>query len=194
MDRVDELAALCYAGEELLATAPVEVGAVGVTTHRVLVLRPDGPGARFRSVDRPNVTELAARTSGPTTHRDRAVIGGIVAVALLAAGTLIDLGGIVEPVDAPTGTGSGMLGLVNARVAALGLVDEALLLLGLGVAFASLGSLAWYLYRRDRVLEITVAGGDPIRVPLARDETGVADPLQAALATAQADSEVATFD
>lgn len=184
MDPADELEALCYGGEAQLEAVAIDAGAVGVTTHRLLVLRPDGPGARFRAIDRPNVTGLSARTSGPTSHRDRAGIAGVVAVALMAAGAVIDLGGIIEPVEAPAGTGiGGLLGVVDVLIAVLDLVDEALLLLGLMAALAALGSLAWYLHGRDRVLEIGVAGADAVRVPLARGEADVADRLEAALGT-----------
>ena len=182
MDAETALERLCYGGEELREVAVVRSGAVGLTSHRVLVLRPDGPGARFRAVDRPNVTGIAVRTSGPTAHRDRAVTAAVAAGVLLVAGSLIDLGGFVEPVAAPEGMGiGGLLTLVDVLIAALGLLDEALLLIGLGALLWALGFLALYLRGRDRVLEITVAGDDPVRLPVAAGETTAADRLQGAM-------------
>lgn len=182
MDPAAELERLCYAGEELLATEPIGSGVVGVTTHRLLVLTPDGPGARFRAVDRPNVTGVAVKTDGPTSHRDRGAQAGVVGIGLLLAGAFIDLGGLINPVESPSGVGiGGILSLIDVLIAALDLVDEALTIMGLLAVVVALGSLAWYLRGRERVLEIAVAGRDPYRVPIARTDSPAAERLEAAL-------------
>lgn len=182
MDADAALRRWCYGGEELLAAEAVERGAVGVTSHRVLALTPDGAGPRFRAVDRPNVTDIGVRSSGPTDHRARGAQAGVAALALLVAGAVIDLGGLVTPVEPPTGVGvGGLIALVNALLGALALVDEALTLLGLVALVVALASLGWYRSQRERVLEVGVAGGDPVRVPVGRNERTAADRLVQAL-------------
>lgn len=189
MDPADELAALCYGGETLLEVAVVEGGAIGVTSHRLLALTPDGSGARFRAVDRPNVTGLTAGTDGPTGLRDRSAKAGVVAVALLFGAAVIDLGGLVEPPTATGGGLGGLFGLLDLFVTALGLVDEALAIGGLVALAVALGSLGWYLRERDRVIEVGVAGDDPVRVPIARGEADVAGGLDTALESATPGSD-----
>lgn len=193
MDATETLQRLCYGGESLEAVVPAGPGAVGVTSHRVLALTPNGPGRRFRTVDRPNVRDIEAGTSGPTSHRDRSVTAGLGAVALLVSGTLVDLGGLVQPVEAPTGMGlEALFAMIEGLVAALALVDEALILLGLLALLVALGSLAWYLRERNRVIEIHVAGGDSVRVPVGRGGAVEVDRLRGALeraATGPIDSE-----
>lgn len=90
MDPAARLERLCYGGEELLESTSLEAGAIGITSHRVLVLTPDGSGARFRALDRPNVTGIVARPTGPTSRRNWSVVVGAVGVGLLVAGLAID--------------------------------------------------------------------------------------------------------
>lgn len=182
MDATAALQRSCYGGEVLEAAVPAGGGAVGVTSHRVLVLTPDGPGRRFRAVDRPNVLGVAAGTSGPTSHRDRGGLTGVAAVVLLVAGRVIDLGGLVQPIEAPAGTGlGGLFALVEGMIATLALVDEALTMLGLVALLVAFGSLGWWLRERDRVIELDVAGGDSVRVPVARSEIGGVERIREAL-------------
>lgn len=182
MDATETLQRLCYGGESLEAVVPAGSGAVGVTSHRVLALTPNGPGRRFEAVDHPNVLDIEASTSGPTSHRDRSLTAGVGAIALLVAGTLVDLGGLVQPVEAPTGMGlEALFAMIEGLVAALALVDEALLLLGLLALLVALGSLAWYLWERNRVIEIHVAGDESIRVRVGRGEAVEVDRLRGAL-------------
>lgn len=186
MDAEGDLGAMCYGGEELIESVSVSAGAIGVTSHRLLVLTPEASDARFQAIDRPNVGGIAAQTSGPTGFRDRSVTMGAAAIVLLAAGSVIDLGDVVQPVDAPSGMGlGGFLGLIDVLIAALGLVDEVLILLGLGALLAALGSLVWYLRGRDRVIEIEVAGAEPVRIPIGRGETDTADRLRTAVSASR---------
>ena len=182
MDPADGLRRHCYGGEELLDAVAVDGGAAGVTTHRLLVHRPDADGARFVAVDRPNVAGVAARTSGPTAHRDRAVTAAVAGGVLLVAGTVVDVGGLVEPVSAPEGMGiGGLLAAVEVMVAVLGLLDEALLLFGVGALLWALVSLVRFVRGRERVVEVAVAGDDPVRLPVAGREGAVAQRLRTAL-------------
>lgn len=195
MDPSDELQRLCYGGEELLETVTVRRGAVGVTTHRVLILTPDGPGARFAAVDLPNVTGVTIRSHGPTGHRNRAIAFGTVGAVLYAAGAIIEFGGSVQPIDPPAGVGfGGLLVVVNALIGVLDTVDAAVTLAGLLALAAALGFLGWYLRERNPAIEVDVAGAETVEVPVNWTETEAADRLRAALDDARpgSDSESST--
>lgn len=183
MDAAEKLEPLCYGGEELLESATVDGGAIGITSHRVLVLTPEGAGARFHAVDRPNATGVSTRTTGPRGHRNRAIVAGIIGGGLLVTGAAIDFGGLSQSVDAPTGEGlGGLLGLVFAILGAIGRFDDALRILGLLALLAALGFTAWYLWKAGWVIEIDVAGADSVRIPISRDQMAVVDRLKACLA------------
>lgn len=185
MDAAEQLEPLCYGGEELLESATVTGGAIGITSHRVLVLKPEAAGARFHAPDRPNVIGFATKTSGPKGHRNRAIIAGIVGVGLLVVGAALDFG---QPADAAPGGGfDGLLGLVMSLLGAIGLFAGALRVLGLLALLAALGFMGWYLWKASWGIEITVAGAEPIRIPISRGQMEVVERFEAYLAEARAD-------
>lgn len=192
MDHDSALKRWCYDGEELLAGIAIDGGAVGVTSHRVLVLTPDGPGARLQAVHRPNVRGVDVVAGGPTDHLARGARAGVTGLILLVAGALVDLGGLVTPIDPPAGVGvGGLLSLVNAFLGALTLLDEALTLLGVLALVPAVASFWWYLREREHVLQVDVAGDDAVTVAVRKGERTVVDRLSQALADEDADSRSA---
>ena len=162
----DELRSLCYGGETLERVLPVGSARVGITTHRLLVLDPDGDETRFRAVDRPNVLAAEVATEGGDGARRRAIRYGVYAVGFLAAGAILDLGGVAEPGRLGSGPGlGGVTTLVRLIGAVLGLLDDVLVVVGGAFLLAAALFVAWYVYSRERYLEVGVAGDVPVRLP-----------------------------
>lgn len=178
---------LLYGGESLVDEASVDTARIAVTTHRVVALTPNGPGARYQTVDRPNVTGVAVQSQGDLEDAVRAIRFGIYSAVLLGAGALIDLDGMIQPVDVPEGTGlGGVIGTVTMITQAFALIDDLLLAAGLVVLPIALFFCARYLRGRERNLEVGVAGDDPLRVPApdAGAAEAAATRIEAALETA----------
>lgn len=176
-----ELEGLCYGGESLVDAVTVTGGTVGVTTHRVLALTPDGEGPTLRAVERPNVAEVAVSTGGDPESGARALRFGAYAIVLLGASLFVNFD-TVAAVDVPSGTGAGQV--VDTAVALTGLltlVDDALRAVGVVVLLVALGFLAHYGYRWDRHLAVEVDGGDALTVPVAPSERRAADRVAAAV-------------
>jgi hypothetical protein len=176
-------AELRYAGEDILEQVDLDGTQVAVTTHRVLVSTPDGPGRRFRSVYRPNVVavEQAVR-SDPRSGR-RAVQAAVYALVLSAAGVFLDFDGLVAGVDL-SGTGSlgGAISVVGQLLSLLTLLDDLLLAAGVLAGVVALAFAGVYVRSRAREFRIEVAGGDPVLLP-AQDGTRAAERLRAAVRT-----------
>lgn len=155
-------------GETLTESFTVGAAAVAVTDRRLLV-RDEGT---IRAVDRTNVRTVHERV---LTNRGRllsAVQWGGLGAFLLVAWRFAPLEGLVAPVEGPPDAGfEGLYAAVNALVEVLRYVDEAFLVVGL-LSFAwTARQLLGYLRERRRVLEVTVAGRDPIRLTVPDDPT-----------------------
>lgn len=188
MDAAEQLEPLCYGGEAFIEPATVDGGVIGITSHRVLVLTPEGPGARFHAIDRPNVVGFATRTTGPTGHRNRALVAGVIGVGLLAVGAVIDFDGVGLLEAVPGGDVLVWLyGLVVALLDVFGPIAGTFRLLGLLGLLAALGSAGWYLWKTNWVIEITVAGAENVRIPITRDQMSVVDRLETTLEEAGGD-------
>jgi len=179
--RVEAFSRLCYDGESVVEVVPFSGGAVGVTTHRVLALTPDGGGPNLQAVERPNVTGVEMAAGGDEAQGIRAVRYGVYALALVGGSYLVDFGGVAS-VDPPSGTGAGqVVNMAMAMTGVLALVDDVLRLAGLGVLAVALLFAAAYGRSRDSYLAIGVAGGDPLCVPASRSESTAATRLRVAL-------------
>lgn len=179
---VEELQAFLFGGESVDAAIQLDDATVGVSSHRILAYRPDGDGPALQTAHRANVTDITLATSGATTAGYRAVRFGVYTLILGAAGSLIELDSIMEPVSAPTGMGMGSaVALLNLVVRLIGYFDEVLLFASLATAAVTLFFIARYLNSRNRVLEITRAGGEPLRIPLTTHNQAAVDHLAAPL-------------
>lgn len=160
-----DLADLLYEGEQQVDERRVADARVVLTSHRLLVVREQG-SPRLRAVDRPNLGEVRTRTESERGHLLSAVQWVLLGGFLLAAWRFVPFGGLVRPVEAPAGTGfGGLFETVNALVALLAYLDEAFLAAGaLALAWAVV-RVVLYLRGRERFLELTVAGGEPVRFP-----------------------------
>lgn len=166
----DAFAGLTYAGEEVVEAVSVSGGTLGVTTHRVLALTPGGDGPNFSAVDRPNVESIALGSAGTAAHGVRAARFAVYGVALLGASVLVNFDSM-SAIDPPATAGAGQVVTLAVRMTnLLSHVDDALRVAGVVVLVVALGFLALYGASRDRHVAVTVAGGDPVRVPVRKGE------------------------
>lgn len=177
----DPFERLTYDGESVVDTVTVSGGTVGVTTHRVLALTPNGDGANLQAVDRPNVVSIEPGSAGDTGHGARALRYGVYALALFGGSFLVNFESM-EAVEPSTAAGAGQVVSLAMRLTnLLSVVDDVLRGAGVVALLAALAFAALYGYSRDRHLRVGVAGGDPIRVPLRRGEPADVARLEAAV-------------
>ncbi|MDS0259948.1 hypothetical protein NDI56_11135 [Haloarcula sp. S1CR25-12] len=186
MDWVAQAEQLLYDGESIRETVPVGASGVVVTSHRLLAFTPDREGANFRQVDRPNVEGATYRTSGEFRFLQQAVKALVVGAVLVVAGTTVSLDGMVSGISLDSGGAAGavgiggMLGLLQSMLSLLAQLDDLLRLFGgLALAFGVV-VLAVYVWSRERLLVIAVAGGDDIELT-APDDEGAVEQLRAAV-------------
>jgi hypothetical protein len=174
--------ALRYDGEDVIERLDLDGARIAVTSHRVLVVTPDGPGSRFRSVYRPNVVGVGGGVRADRGAGRRALQAGAYAVLLSAAGAIIDLDGLVGGVNV-TGTEElgGVTSLIQQMLDLLLLVDDLFVGVGLLAGAVAVAFAGLYLWRRNEEFRIRVAGGDPIALPSQEREEVLADRLRAAI-------------
>ncbi|WP_251343118.1 hypothetical protein [Haloplanus halophilus] len=163
----------CYAGEDVVAEAPLGAGWAAVTTHRVLAYNPAADGRRFEAVDRPNVSSVSVDAAG-----DRRLLGwGLRALLYGLAG--VGGGGVLRATNlvgtlsmeagatgaAPVGS---VLAVTDALAAALATLATLLLVGGLALVAASLGLFGQYLRTRQPALVVERFGDDPVRLSAPR--------------------------
>jgi len=189
MDWVERADGLLYDGESIQERVPVGAGGVVVTSHRLLAFTPDRAGSNFSQVDRPNVDGVETRTVGEGQFLEWAVKAVVVGVALLVAGFTVSLDGMVEGIALESGGAAsavgigGMLGLLGTMLDLLAQLDDLMRIFGaLALAFGAV-VLAVYRWSRERLLVVSVAGGDDIELA-APDDEGIVDRLRAALGSA----------
>ena len=165
--------------ETLTETVQVGAAAIGVTDRRLLV-RQD---AEIRAVDLTNVRAVRRRTLQDRGRLSAALQWGGLAAVLVAARAFAPLEALVVPVEPPPDGGfDSLYEAVAVLVDALRYLDEAFLAVALlATAWAGWQLVAFYRNRED-VLEITVARGDPVRLPPPGDPTDV-DRLRGAVGT-----------
>ncbi|MGB9930220.1 hypothetical protein [Haloarcula amylolytica] len=186
MDWVARAESLLYDGEVIEADVRLDRGGVVVTSHRVLVFTPDREGSNYRQVDRPNVEGVDVTTSGDWSFLELGVKALVVGVVLVAAGTTVSLDGLVGNVSLDSGGAAsavgigGMLGMLQTMLTLMAQLDDLMRLFGgLALAFAAV-VLGVYLWSRDRLLVVRVAGDDDIELT-APDDESVVDRIEAAI-------------
>lgn len=182
-------AELRYEGEQLLDRVDFDGTQVVITTDRVLVLTPNGPGRRLRSVYRANVTGVTSGVQSDPATGWRAVQAGVYTAVLLAGGSLVDLDGVVSGVDLSGlgGLGGGAV-VLEQILSLLGLLDDLLLFAGVVSGIAAVALAAVYFWHREREFQIQIAGGDPVALPIGGGTTA-ADRLRGALRTQKEEAE-----
>lgn len=168
-ERVDPL---LFEGEAVLATLPAGANALVGTTHRLLVVSPDAPGANFAAVDRPNVESVAAATDGRSAVLAPAARALVLGVVMLGAGATVSFDGLLGGVSLSGGAASAaglgdVVGLYETMRLAFTLLDDALLVLGALGLTGGLALVGHYLRSRERTLVVAVAGGDDRSLPAA---------------------------
>jgi hypothetical protein len=179
----------CYAGEDVVASAPLGAGWAAVTTHRVLAYNPAADGRRFESVERPNVATIDVDAAGETRLLGwglRALLYGLAAVGGGVALRAMNVGETLSMETGATGAApvGSVLAVTDALAGALALLTSLLLLAGIGLVVGSLGLLGRYLRTRHPALVVERFGDEPVRLPAPRsDGERAVRRLSAALAT-----------
>ncbi|GCF13441.1 hypothetical protein Harman_13760 [Haloarcula mannanilytica] len=199
MDWVARAESLLYDGEVIEADVRLDRGGVVVTSHRVLVFTPDREGSNYRQVDRPNVEGVDVTTSGDWSFLELGVKALVVGVVLVAAGMTVSLDSLVSNVSLDSGGATsavgigGMLGMLQTMLTLMAQLDDLLRLFGgLALAFAAV-VLGVYLWSRDRLLVVRVAGDDDIELT-APDDESVVDRIEAAIVPGAAPADAANPD
>jgi hypothetical protein len=173
---------LRYAGEDVVDRVDLSGSRVVVTTHRVLIATPDGPGSRFRSVHRPNVLgiERNVRTDGSAGRQ--ALQAGLYAIIFLAAGLFLDLDGLAASINlSGTEVLGGLATSIGRLLSLLALLDDLLVGAGLFAGVIAVGFAGLYVRQREREFRIEVADGDHVSLPPQDREEAVAARLRDAV-------------
>lgn len=181
--RVDDL---LFEGEAVRESVPVGDGRVVVTSHRLLAFTPGTDGENYRHVDLPNVEGVTVRSAGETGYLEPGAKAAVVGVVLMAAGATVSFDGLLTSVavdpSAAAGSGiGGVLGLLDTLTTVLGLLDDAMLVAGALGTVVGLGALGLYLQSRERLLEVEVAGDEPVRLPVEGEGEAAREALALAL-------------
>ena len=186
MDWVARAESLLYDGEVIEADVRLDRGGVVVTSHRVLVFTPDREGSNYRQVDRPNVEGVDVTTSGDWSFLELGVKALVVGIVLVAAGMTVSLDSLVGNVSLDSGGAAsavgigGMLGMLQTMLTLMAQLDDLMRLFGgLALAVAAV-VIGVYLWSRDRLLVVRVAGGDDVELT-APDDESVVDRIEAAI-------------
>jgi len=153
------------ADERLLEERRVAGTSVSVTDRRVLMCSNDA--GDIRAVDRTNVGAVEFRSSSDRDHLLSAALWAGLGVFLLVGRRFVPAQ-LFRPVDPPSGVGfEALFAAVNRLIALLSYLETAFLVVAL-LSFARAGYRSLrYVRSRERVLEVAVAGGEPIRFPAA---------------------------
>lgn len=186
MDWVERAGDLLYDGETIRERVRVGDGGVVVTSHRLLAFTPDRDGPNFRQVDRPNVEGVDRQRAGNADFLEQGVKALVAGVVLVAAGQMVSLDSLVAGVSL-SGVSSagamglgGMLGLLQGMLRLMAQLDDLMTLFGgLALAVAAV-VLGVYLWSRERLLVVSVAGGDDVELP-APDDDAVLERVRAAI-------------
>lgn len=153
-------------GEDVEESVELGDNRVVVTNRRVLAFTPDGPGKRYRALDRPNVTgvDLNVRSDpGLLINGGSAVLGAVV---LVVAARSIDTDGLLP--DAASGQGASVLGVggfISQLNTWIGMIDDAMLYGGILALLVGVVYAARFVHGRTKVLSLEVAGEDDVDLP-----------------------------
>ena len=167
-------------GEEPLEEQQVAGAPVAVTDRRLLVGRDDWT-RDVRAVDLRNVRAVEYRKTGRRGHLLSAALWTGLGLVLVAVSRVVPSEFLSRPVEPIPGAGfESLFEAVDRLVSLLAYLDTAFLLgAALAVGWAGYRVLR-YVRSRNRVLEVTVAGSEPIRFP-APDSPEQAEALRGVL-------------
>ena len=167
MDRPPvDVEGILHSGEESLGVVRLDPTRFVVTTHRLIVVSPEGPGKRLETIHLPNVDGVEAGTTGGGNALQRlprvVVYGGIFLVGGWAIRTMV----LPKLQTAVPGAGQGIVGSVTGVLGAVqtGLsILSLVLILGGGLALlGAVGLVGLYAVRRRSALLIQRADAAPI--------------------------------
>jgi hypothetical protein len=159
------------AGETIAERIDAGRGWVVATTHRVLVYDPTADGARFTSIDRPNVVGVGTTGGGNATvlgYVSRAVV---YAVLLLGGGLIARSFGLRSLFSVSSGAAEtpgvgGLLSFLSLAGTLIGLFVDALVLGGIVSGLVAVVLAVWYLRGRQPTLVVERAGDDDVTIRL----------------------------
>jgi hypothetical protein len=180
-ERADDL---LYDGESIDERIDVARATVVVTSHRVLAFTPESDGSNFQQVDRPNVTGVTLRSGGEPKFLRQAGKAAIYGLILVVAGLLLPIDDVLSGVGLPSTSGQlgigGIMGMFEQMLSLLRNLDDVMRLIGALLLLFAIVPMGVYLWTREEVLEIAIAGEDPIRVPAPEiDGDAIAERLEA---------------
>ncbi|MFB6234094.1 MAG: hypothetical protein ABEH81_10095 [Halopenitus sp.] len=166
---------LLYDGESIRERVDAGSDLVVVTSHRVLAFTPEGDGANFRAVDRPNVTGVRAGAQGDADWLRRAAVAGVGGLGALALGLVLDFDSLVPTggVDVAGGGAAGIGGLletIGTLLRVVALLDDLFVAVGLLAVLAAVAVGSLYWTQREPKLTIAVAGDDDIQLAWSGDD------------------------
>jgi len=172
-------------GEAIEETVPFGDNAVVVTSQRLLAFTPDGDGANYRAVERPNVEGASLTHVAETKWIEYILKGTVFGVAGVGIGLTVDFGGLLSIQQINTSSGGiglgAILGLLNSINQFLAKLNQYILVGGLLALTVALGALGKYIESRTHVLAISVAGEDVLHVRAPKDVGHHLQRLQALL-------------
>lgn len=153
-------------GENREASVSVGDNRVVVTNRRVLAFTPDGPGKRYHTIDRPNVTDVGVHVRSSRLHLVNAGAALLVSALLIGAGRYLETDDVFGGIAGGRGASAlGVGGFIETVNYWFGLVDDALLYGGLAVLLLVAFYAALYVRSRRKVIALSVAGGDDVDLP-----------------------------
>ena len=162
-ERVDEL---LYDGERERHRVELDSATVVVTNQRVLTFAPDGDGANFRDVARPNVTRVSVETeSAPARLVWASVLLGL-GLGLVALAQTFDLDGLLDDLAGSTEAPGVADGALETAATVLTAVDLSILVAGIVLLVLAGVFVVRYARSRSRRLVLRVSGGDDHSLPV----------------------------
>lgn len=186
MEWTESVDQLLLEGEHVRDRVEFASSTLVVTNHRVLAFTPDRNDADFRAIDRPNVRTVTVETGGSRRAAFRAFAVSVLGAGLVVTAALVDPTGVLDDVNAGTGTGPGddVVGESIGTLEALLVWFEVALLAG-GLVFLAVALYFGARYARSRTsrLVVRVAGEDDLTVPVsdAELEDGAVPALERAI-------------
>lgn len=180
----ENVSGILHAGEDVQRRIENDSATLVVTSHRLLVVTPEGPGANLRAIQRPNVDGVSWDRRGTGWL----LTGGMKALVLGGVGLLgsfvVDFDTLFGGVD-PQGLGAvgagGLISLIQGLVTVVSMLDVVLFGAGAALIVIGIGAVAGYWLTRESVLVVSVAGNDDVHLETTQFRPGDADRLRSAL-------------
>jgi len=161
-------------GEVIEETVAVGENGVVVTNQRLLAFVPEGDGANYRAVERPNVEDATLRHDGDTDYLEYTAKGALGGLAAIGIGLTVDFGSFIS-LEGVSTTGAsevgvgGLTSLLTSITSLMDRIDDALLVGGLLALVLGLGAFGLYLESRTHNLVIDIAGEEDLYIQAPSD-------------------------